>query len=149
MVFFAGNFARPERVGENLGTVTAIAESESGDLWVGTEKSGLFHFQGRRLLGHYTFENTAGGFVPIRFTRFSLTAKASCGSARIAAPAASILPALLARRFPKAATVISYAPFTNQAAINFTREQIAVCSSNGKKIDRSGEIHIESRLRHR
>jgi signal transduction histidine kinase/ligand-binding sensor domain-containing protein len=60
-LFFAGNFARPERVGENLGTVTAIAESESGDLWVGTEKSGLFHFQNRRLLNHYTFENTAGG----------------------------------------------------------------------------------------
>ncbi len=60
-LFFAGEFTRPERVGENLGTVTAITESESGDLWVGTEKSGLFHFQGRRLLGHYTFENTAGG----------------------------------------------------------------------------------------
>lgn len=60
-LFFASDAARPERVGTNLGDVTAIAENEPGDLWVGTEKSGLFHFQNRRQLEHYTFENTAGG----------------------------------------------------------------------------------------
>lgn len=60
-LFRAADLARPERVGETLGTVTAIAAGAAGDLWVGTEKAGLFHFQDRRLLEHYTFENTAGG----------------------------------------------------------------------------------------
>lgn len=60
-LFFASDILRPERVGENLGTVTAITENESGDLWVGTEKNGLFHFKNRRQLEHLTFENTAGG----------------------------------------------------------------------------------------
>ncbi len=60
-LFFASEPSRPERVGENLGTVTAIAENDADDFWVGTEKSGLFHFRGRRQLEHFTFENTAGG----------------------------------------------------------------------------------------
>ena len=60
-LFFASDILRPERVGENLGTVTTITENEAGDLWIGTEKSGLFHFQSRRQLEHFTFENTAGG----------------------------------------------------------------------------------------
>lgn len=60
-LFFASDMARPERVGTNLGNVTAIAENETGDLWVGTQGRGLFHFQNRRQLEHFTFENTAGG----------------------------------------------------------------------------------------
>ena len=60
-LIFASDVSRPERIGENLGTVTAITENDSGDLWVGTEKNGLFHFRDRRQLEHYTFENTAGG----------------------------------------------------------------------------------------
>ena len=59
-LFFAGDFARPEQTGENLGAVTAIASGENDDLWIGTTKNGLFHFQNRREVGHYTFENTAG-----------------------------------------------------------------------------------------
>lgn len=60
-LFFATEISRPERVGENLGTVTAIAENASGDLWIGTEKNGVFRFRGRQQLEHFTFENTAGG----------------------------------------------------------------------------------------
>lgn len=60
-LFFASNLSRPERVGEAVGTVTAMTENDAGDLWVGTEKSGLFHFRDRRQLEHFTFENTAGG----------------------------------------------------------------------------------------
>ncbi|MGI8554767.1 MAG: ligand-binding sensor domain-containing protein, partial [Pyrinomonadaceae bacterium] len=60
-LFFAADISRPTRIGENLGTVTAIAETAAGDLWIGTEKNGLFHFKNRRQLGHFTFENTAGG----------------------------------------------------------------------------------------
>lgn len=60
-LFFAPEISRPERVGENLGTVTAIAENASGDLWIGTEKNGVFHFRASQQLEHFTFENTAGG----------------------------------------------------------------------------------------
>ena len=59
--FSAADLTRPERLGENTGTVTAFAETPTGDLWIGTEKNGLFHFQNRRQLEHFTFENTAGG----------------------------------------------------------------------------------------
>ncbi|MGI8787697.1 MAG: sensor histidine kinase [Pyrinomonadaceae bacterium] len=60
-LFWAKDIYRPERVGENTGTVTAIAKADNGDFWVGTEKHGLFHFRGTRQLEHYTFENTSGG----------------------------------------------------------------------------------------
>ncbi len=60
-LFFAADVSRPVRVGENLGTVTAIAENETGDLWVGTEKNGLFRFRGLQQFEHFTFQNTAGG----------------------------------------------------------------------------------------
>lgn len=60
-LFFAPDISRPERIGENLGTVTAIAENASGDLWIGTEKNGVFHFRGSQQIEHFTFENTAGG----------------------------------------------------------------------------------------
>lgn len=59
-LFFAPDISRPERVGENLGTVTAITENAAGDLWIGTEKNGVFHFRGSRQIQHFTFENTAG-----------------------------------------------------------------------------------------
>ena len=59
-LFFARDISRPERIGENLGTVTAITENASGDLWLGTEKNGVFHFRASQQIEHFTFENTAG-----------------------------------------------------------------------------------------
>jgi signal transduction histidine kinase/ligand-binding sensor domain-containing protein len=52
---------RPVRIGTKLGNVSAIEPDGTGDVWVGTEKKGLFRFRGDRQLEHYTFENTAGG----------------------------------------------------------------------------------------
>lgn len=60
-LFSAKDVVRPIRVGENVGTVTALFTAENGDLWVGTEKNGLFRFRGVERLDHFTFENTAGG----------------------------------------------------------------------------------------
>ena len=60
-LFAANDIFHPRRVGENFGAVTAIAESNDGDLWVGTENRGLFHFRGERQIENFTFENTAGG----------------------------------------------------------------------------------------
>lgn len=60
-LFYAKDISRPERVGDVLQTVTALEPTANGDVWVGTEKQGLFHFRGTRQLEHFTFENTAGG----------------------------------------------------------------------------------------
>jgi len=60
-VFYIKDGFRPVRVGDDLETVTAIETAAGGDVWVGTEKRGLFRFRGLRELEHFTFENTAGG----------------------------------------------------------------------------------------
>jgi signal transduction histidine kinase/ligand-binding sensor domain-containing protein len=60
-LFWAKDVFRPVRIGENIGTVTTIFAAKNGDLWVGTEKNGLFRFRGQEQLEHFTFENTAGG----------------------------------------------------------------------------------------
>ncbi|HEX8637550.1 MAG TPA: two-component regulator propeller domain-containing protein, partial [Pyrinomonadaceae bacterium] len=60
-LFSAKDVFRPVRVGENVGTVTALFAAKNGDLWVGTEKNGLFRFRGGEQFDHFTFENTAGG----------------------------------------------------------------------------------------
>ena len=60
-LFQAHDIFHPVNIGENLETVTAFGKSPDGDFWVGTEKHGLFHFQGTRQIENFTFENTAGG----------------------------------------------------------------------------------------
>lgn len=60
-LFSAKDVLRPVRVGENVGTVTALFAAKNGDLWVGTEKNGLFRFRSGEQYDHFTFENTAGG----------------------------------------------------------------------------------------
>ncbi|HJR08025.1 MAG TPA: two-component regulator propeller domain-containing protein [Pyrinomonadaceae bacterium] len=52
---------RPVRTGEGLGTVTALRAGAGGDLWVGTERRGVYRFRGARLVSRFTFEDTAGG----------------------------------------------------------------------------------------
>ncbi|MDH3530274.1 MAG: hypothetical protein OEQ28_11965, partial [Acidobacteriota bacterium] len=47
-------------VGENLGTVNAIAFDGLGNAWVGTDERGLFSFEGEKLRKRYTFSNTSG-----------------------------------------------------------------------------------------
>ena len=60
-LFQAQDIFHPVNIGENLETVTAFGKPANDNLWVGTEKHGLFHFQGTRQLENFTFENTAGG----------------------------------------------------------------------------------------
>lgn len=58
-LYLANNISRPEIIGGNIGTVTAIFGGE--DLWVGTENNGLFYLRNRQVVKNYTFANTAGG----------------------------------------------------------------------------------------
>ena len=60
-LFLANDRFHPQQVGENVGTVTAIASGSDEDLWVGTEKNGVFHLRNSQILENFTFENTAGG----------------------------------------------------------------------------------------
>jgi signal transduction histidine kinase/sugar lactone lactonase YvrE len=62
-LYQAGDLARPLKVGSGLGTVTALRAggARRGGLWVGTDGRGVFHYDGTRLTGRFTFEGTAGG----------------------------------------------------------------------------------------
>ena len=60
-LFLANDISRPEKIGASLGTVTALASDDVGNLYVGTSERGAFHFRGREQLENFTFENTAGG----------------------------------------------------------------------------------------
>lgn len=53
----------PLRVGEGLGTVTALASDGAGGVWVGTGGQGVYHYPppNSRAQGRFTFENTSGG----------------------------------------------------------------------------------------
>lgn len=52
--------SRATRISAPTSDVLAL-ESNNGGLWVGTERSGLFHIEGAKLKKAYTFENTSGG----------------------------------------------------------------------------------------
>lgn len=60
-LFLLKDITRPQRVGESMGNVSAVKIDEKGDIWVGTDKNGVYRFRGVRQLEHFTFENTAGG----------------------------------------------------------------------------------------
>lgn len=53
----------PVRVGEALGTVTALAPDGAGGAWTGTGGQGVYHYQPNNSAGRerFTFENTSGG----------------------------------------------------------------------------------------
>ncbi|MGB7923237.1 MAG: two-component regulator propeller domain-containing protein [Pyrinomonadaceae bacterium] len=62
-LYQAGDLSRPLKVGAGLGTVTALRAgvARRGDLWVGTDGHGVFHYDGAHLTKRFTFEGTAGG----------------------------------------------------------------------------------------
>lgn len=60
-LYEARDALRPVRTGEGLGTVTALRAGADDDLWVGTERRGVFRFRHARLVERFTFEGTAGG----------------------------------------------------------------------------------------
>ena len=52
---------RPQKLGMNTGTVTALEFDPQNNLWAGTEGQGALMFGDSRRFEHFTFENTAGG----------------------------------------------------------------------------------------
>jgi signal transduction histidine kinase/ligand-binding sensor domain-containing protein len=52
--------AKPVRSNASTGSVTAITRGGNGDIWVATDGSGAFHFEGSKLIEHFTFEGTGG-----------------------------------------------------------------------------------------
>jgi signal transduction histidine kinase/ligand-binding sensor domain-containing protein len=60
-LFLANDAYRPEKIGDGIGSVTALDFDADNDLWIGTAERGAFHFRGREGLENFTFENTAGG----------------------------------------------------------------------------------------
>lgn len=60
-LFYAKDIFRPVRVGAGAETVLTLTAAENGDVWVGTEKRGLFRFRDAEQIEHFTFENTSGG----------------------------------------------------------------------------------------
>ncbi|HKP71406.1 MAG TPA: two-component regulator propeller domain-containing protein, partial [Pyrinomonadaceae bacterium] len=59
-LYAARDLLRPSKIGEGLGTVTAL-RATAGDVWVGTDARGVFRFRDERLVERFTFEGTAGG----------------------------------------------------------------------------------------
>ena len=60
-LYEAKDVAQPSKVGEGLGSVTALRAGAGGDMWVGTAGQGVFHFRDARLVERFTFAGTAGG----------------------------------------------------------------------------------------
>jgi ligand-binding sensor domain-containing protein/signal transduction histidine kinase len=60
-LFDASDPLHPKKVGDGLGTVTALGVDERGELWVGTDGQGAFHYRSSQRLDHFTFAGTAGG----------------------------------------------------------------------------------------
>jgi len=51
---------KPARSNASTGSVTAITRGGNGDIWVATDGKGAFHFEGNKLIEHFTFEGTGG-----------------------------------------------------------------------------------------
>jgi signal transduction histidine kinase len=60
-LFESADLLRPVKIGAGTGTVLALKFASSGDLWVGTDGQGAFHYRNSRRVERFTFENTAGG----------------------------------------------------------------------------------------
>jgi ligand-binding sensor domain-containing protein len=59
-LFATSKFPNLRSVGNNLGTINAIAFDGLGKTWVGTDERGIFLFEGEKLIKRYSFLNTAG-----------------------------------------------------------------------------------------
>ena len=60
-LFESADLLRPVKISAGTGTVLALKFASSGDLWVGTDGQGAFHYRNSRRVERFTFENTAGG----------------------------------------------------------------------------------------
>jgi signal transduction histidine kinase/ligand-binding sensor domain-containing protein len=51
---------KPAKANASTGPVTAITRGSRDDIWVATDGRGVFHFQDRKPIEHFTFEGTGG-----------------------------------------------------------------------------------------
>ena len=51
---------KPAKAGAATGPVMALTRGAGGDMWVGTDGRGAFHFQNGKAIEHFTFESTGG-----------------------------------------------------------------------------------------
>ncbi len=51
----------PKLIDGATGSISSIRTDARGDLWVGTDSRGVFHYRGSQRIAHYTFDGTAGG----------------------------------------------------------------------------------------
>ncbi len=52
---------RPQKIGANVGAVTALARDRSDGLWIGTDGQGVWRVRDGRTRERFTFEGTGGG----------------------------------------------------------------------------------------
>jgi signal transduction histidine kinase/ligand-binding sensor domain-containing protein len=60
-LYLSRDALRPVRVGEGLGTVSALGADGEGGVWVGTDGRGVRHFVRGEERARFTFENSSGG----------------------------------------------------------------------------------------
>ena len=60
-LYQASDPLHPAKIGEGLGTVTALRADSRGGVWAGTDGRGVFHYRDERLQERFTFDGTAGG----------------------------------------------------------------------------------------
>ncbi|MCA1558562.1 MAG: hypothetical protein LC731_08500, partial [Acidobacteria bacterium] len=60
-LYQAADGLRPQKVGNALGTVSALGADKDGGVWVGTDGRGVRHFADTQERERFTFESTSGG----------------------------------------------------------------------------------------
>lgn len=62
-LFQGTELTRPEKIGADIGTVTALKTDARGNTWVGTDARGAFVYRDGSRLEQLSFENTGGGLL--------------------------------------------------------------------------------------
>ena len=65
-LYGGSNFLHLDKIGSAIGTVIALKTDANGDIWVGTDVTGVHVYRDGRRLAQFTFENTGGGLLSNR-----------------------------------------------------------------------------------
>ena len=65
-LYGGSDFLHLAKIGSATGTVSALKTDPNGDIWVGTDVTGVHVYRGGRRLAQFTFENTGGGLLSNR-----------------------------------------------------------------------------------
>ncbi len=60
-LYEASDPLHPKLIDGATGVVTSIGRDGRGDMWVGTDRRGVFQYRGTERVAHFTFDGTAGG----------------------------------------------------------------------------------------